>query len=379
MNFVDLLENYLILKERDKDLYYDVKDNIDKYKSFIYDNLAYDIIIKDDFIKLEKIPGIPEEWMGINEFTEIKEYIFFILLITFLEDKNKEEQFILSSITEYIEHNYPDEKIEWTIFKNRKSLIKVMKFAIDSGIIKKNDGSEEEFSKSETGDVLYESTGLSRYIVRRFSKNIEDSESYEDLLGDEFSGISKDLGTVRKNRVFRRLLLSPVVYNDENDNDNGDYDYIKSKRSFIRNTFEENLGWDIHIHKNGALAALENSNEVKDIFPNKKGESAAVLFINKEVRRNINSGNLKKEDNDTVVMSNSEFDEFIIEVRRTHGHGFTKTLRDVSEQVFINIIRNFMKDFSMIREEKDFTILMPIIGKVLGEYPEDYKGEAKDE
>lgn len=377
MNFVDLLENYLILKERDKDLYYDVKDNIDKYKSFIYDNLAYDIIIKDDFIKLEKIPGIPEEWMGINEFTEIKEYIFFILLITFLEDKNKEEQFILSSITEYIEHNYPDEKIEWTIFKNRKSLIKVMKFAIDIGIIKKNDGSEEEFSKSETGDVLYESTGLSRYIVRRFSKNIEDSESYEDLLGDEFSGISKDLGTVRKNRVFRRLLLSPVVYNDENDN--GDYDYIKSKRSFIRNTFEENLGWDIHIHKNGALAALENSNEVKDIFPNKKGESAAVLFINKEVRRNINSGNLKKEDNDTVVMSNSEFDEFIIEVRITHGHGFTKTLRDVSEQVFINIIRNFMKDFSMIREEKDFTILMPIIGKVLGEYPEDYKGEAKDE
>lgn len=377
MNFVDLLENYLILKERDKDLYYDFKDNIDKYKSFIYDNLAYDIIIKDDFIKLEKIPGIPEEWMGINEFTEIKEYIFFILLITFLEDKNKEEQFILSSITEYIEHNYPDEKIEWTIFKNRKSLIKVMKFAIDIGIIKKNDGSEEEFSKSETGDVLYESTGLSRYIVRRFSKNIEDSESYEDLLGAEFSGISKDLGTVRKNRVFRRLLLSPVVYNDENDN--GDYDYIKSKRSFIRNTFEENLGWDIHIHKNGALAALENSNEVKDIFPNKKGESAAVLFINKEVRRNINSGNLKKEDNDTVVMSNSEFDEFIIEVRRTHGHGFTKTLRDVSEQVFINIIRNFMKDFSMIREEKDFTILMPIIGKVLGEYPEDYKGEAKDE
>ena len=377
MNFVDLLENYLILKERDKDLYYDIKDNIDKYKSFIYDNLAYDIIIKDDFIKLEKIPGIPEEWMGINEFTEIKEYIFFILLITFLEDKNKEEQFILSSITEYIEHNYPDEKIEWTIFKNRKSLIKVMKFAIDIGIIKKNDGSEEEFSKSETGDVLYESTGLSRYIVRRFSKNIEDSESYEDLLSDEFSGISKDLGTVRKNRVFRRLLLSPVVYNDENDN--GDYDYIKSKRSFIRNTFEENLGWDIHIHKNGTLADLENSNEVTDIYPKKKGESAAVLFINKEVRRNINSGNFKKEDNDTVIMSNSEFDEFIIEVRKAHGHGFTKTLRDVSDQVFINLIRNFMKDFSIIREEKDFTILMPIIGKVLGEYPEDYKGEAKDE
>ena len=73
MNFVDLLENYLILKERDKDLYYDVKDNIDKYKSFIYDNLAYDIIIKDDFIKLEKIPSEPKSFMGIPRFTEIEE------------------------------------------------------------------------------------------------------------------------------------------------------------------------------------------------------------------------------------------------------------------------------------------------------------------
>ena len=36
MNFVDLLENYLILKERDKDLYYDVKDNIDKYNIYLF-------------------------------------------------------------------------------------------------------------------------------------------------------------------------------------------------------------------------------------------------------------------------------------------------------------------------------------------------------
>ena len=43
------------------------------------------------------------------------------------------------------------------------------------------------------------------------------------------------------------------------------------------------------------------------------------------------------------------------------------------------MIRSFMKEFSMIREEEEFTILMPIIGKVLGEYPADYKGEAKDE
>ena len=33
----------------------------------------------------------------------------------------------------------------------------------------------------------------------------------------------------------------------------------------------------------------------------------------------------------------------------------------------------------MIRELSDSTILMLIIGKVIGEYPQDYKGEVKDE
>ena len=75
--------------------------------------------------------------MGIKDFKDKKEYIFFILVLMFLEDKNKEEQFILSNITEYIEHNYASEKIEWTVFKNRKSLITVLKLCLDLGLIKK--------------------------------------------------------------------------------------------------------------------------------------------------------------------------------------------------------------------------------------------------
>ena len=121
MGFISLLENYIILKEKDRDLYYDIVDNADSYREFIDDILSYNLIIKDDFLKLEKIPTKPEAWMGIKDFKDKKEYIFFILVLMFLEDKNKEEQFILSNITEYIEHNYASEKIEWTVFKNRKS------------------------------------------------------------------------------------------------------------------------------------------------------------------------------------------------------------------------------------------------------------------
>ena len=121
MRFTDLLENYIILKDNDKELYYDIKDNINDYMNMIKEYLSYKLIIKDNFIKLEKVPANPQGFMGIKEFDSIKEYVFFMILLIFLEDKNNEEQFILSNLTEYIKQNYSEEKIDWTKQKNRRS------------------------------------------------------------------------------------------------------------------------------------------------------------------------------------------------------------------------------------------------------------------
>lgn len=371
MTFLDLLENYFIIKEKDRELYYDVKDNVDEYKDFINESLSYDLIIKEDFIKLEKIPGVPEEWMGIKEFSEIKEYIFLLIILMFLEDKNKEEQFILSNITEYIENNYPNEKIDWTIFKNRKSLINVIKLLIQIGLIRRNDGDEENFSKSEDGEVLYESTGISRYMVRKFTKDIYNSENYEDLLNDAWEGVSSDKGIIRKNRVYRRILLSPVVYNDKDDD--SDYEYIKNYRNYIKNTFEKYLEWNIHVHRNGTLVTLNNQNGIKDTFPNAKGESAIILLLSKKIRKLLNEKALELKENDTIEISESEFKEILLYVREEDGHGFTKSLRECSEEFFINSIKNYMREFSMLKINDNTIIIMPLIGKIVGNYPKDYK------
>ena len=38
-------------------------------------------------IKVEKIPAAPENWMGIQDFREPMEYVFFCIVLMFLEDK----------------------------------------------------------------------------------------------------------------------------------------------------------------------------------------------------------------------------------------------------------------------------------------------------
>jgi uncharacterized protein (TIGR02678 family) len=367
---LELLEQYIIIKDNNRELYYSIKDNEEKYKDFLYEKLGYSLIIKEDFVKLEKVPAVPEAWMGIEGFEDIKEYIFFVLILMFLEDKNKEEQFILSFITEYIEQNYPKEKIEWTSMKNRRSLIKVMKLCIELGIINKNDGEEDEFSRNQNAEVLYESTGISRYIVRNFSRDIIDCENAEDLLKNTWENIDEDKGIIRRHRVYRRLLLSPIVYSDGVDDN--DYDYIKKYRSSIEDTFEKYLQWKVHIHKNGALIILGEEQKGKDVFPNLKGESSAVLMINSKIRELYSNGHLELLNDDTILLSKENFKKLILKVREEKMAGLKKELRECSEEYFYNVMKNYMKGYLIIREEGENIRIMPLAGKIIGDYPKDY-------
>ena len=364
MRFTDLLENYIILKDNDKELYYDIKDNINDYMNMIKEYLSYKLIIKDNFIKLEKVPANPQGFMGIKEFDSIKEYVFFMILLIFLEDKNNEEQFILSNLTEYIKQNYSEEKIDWTKQKNRRCLINVIKFAIDIGIIKRNDGDEELYSKDETRDVLYESTGISRYILRSFDNELDNANSYKDLLNEENT----------KYNVYRNLLLNPVVYNKIGVEH--EYDYIVRNKNEIKDVFEENLEWDIHLYKNAIIPIITN-NEVKDVFPNKKGESSVVLLLSKIIRENISNLNLKEDD--IIYFEKEEFDKLLLDLRKENGHGFTKTLREYSDELYIHTIKEYMKSFSMLDIKDNLVLILPLMGKSIGDYPKDYKEKINEQ
>ena len=51
---------------------------------------------------MEKIPVVPEKFMGIEVFDSKEEYAYLCVLLMFLEDKDAGEQFILSQLTEYM-------------------------------------------------------------------------------------------------------------------------------------------------------------------------------------------------------------------------------------------------------------------------------------
>ena len=219
----ELMNHRWILKSQDPQLYYEIKDNAKELKKKLQEKFGYALIINPYLVKLEKIPGKAEGWMGITEFETLMEYQMFCYLLMLLEDKEAGERFILSNICEFIQVQLPKGELEWTSLRARRQLVRVLQYALKMGMIISREGDEDYFLKDETSDILYENTGVSRYFIRNIPKDIMDFHEPEDFLQSEWFDMEEDRGIVRRQRIYRRLMLSCGVYHTAEEDKDDDF------------------------------------------------------------------------------------------------------------------------------------------------------------
>lgn len=369
-----LLDQYWIRKDQNKELFYQIKDSIPRFKSFLNDKLGYGILINQHLIKLEKIPGSPQSFMGIDSFTDPLEYILLCQLLMFLEDRSREEQFVLSQLTEFIAGNsIGREKIDWTLFRHRKHLIKVLRFAQEIGLLAVTDGDDQQFAHDDGTEVLYESTGLSRYMVRYFTTDIMAVKNLSDLENAEWGELDGDRGVIRRQRVYRKLLMEPVVY--AQGADDVDYDYIKKQRGPIEGDFMDYLEYPLHVHKNGALLLVPADKNLADLFPNTKAICDIALLFGALLRNELNDARLQLNGSGGIYLSRVAFDTLSARLKAETGANWSKEYRDKSLAALAEDLLAYLEEFKMLRQlngGREIEIL-PLAGKLVGSYPEDEK------
>ena len=89
------------------------------------EKFGYSVLITPALVKLDKIPGQPEPWMGIQSFEEPGDYAMLCQVLMYLETREKEEQFDFSMLTEYLQGQGVEEKLDWTQYARRRQLVRV--------------------------------------------------------------------------------------------------------------------------------------------------------------------------------------------------------------------------------------------------------------
>ena len=363
----ELLHRRWITKSDNVDLYLRVKDSIKEIRKTVQDKFGYIVIVTPYIIKLEKIPGYAEPWMGIQDFQSITEYQMYCYILMFLEDKEREEQFVLSNLTEYIQMQFSDGEIAWTNFTTRRQLIRVIKYCIMIGLMKLTDGSEDRFAQDIDTEVLYENTGISRYVLRNFMRDIIEYQEPKDFEKSEWISMEEDRGIVRRQRVYRRLLLSPGVYRDGVEDD--DFLYIRNYRNQLTNDFQHLFACDLHIHKSSAFLNLSQDCPMGNVFPFNNTISDLVILLLNDIRRRVKLSQLKVEANEQIVLEHEKLKKIGEKIIRSKITYLPKKYQELgAEQISEEVIHQ-MRMYGFI-EEIDHGVLRlnPICGKIGGNY-----------
>ena len=378
MNVLEtLLNRRWILKSRDRELYYQVRDELDSVKKFLTEKVGYQVIVNPYLIRLEKIPAKARPWMGIRQFQDPLQYVFLCQILSFLELREVGDQFVLSQLTDFIQAQCGDIQIDWTSYTHRRHLIRVLKFFVAEGMLDIDDGSEDSFMHSENGEVLYRNTGASRYFMKNFTRDIMDYQSIADFETDEWIDVNTDRGVARRQRVYRKLLMEIGVYRSSEADE--DFNYIRNYQGRISDDFEQLLGCELQVHRGSAyLIAGENANP-GHCFPEEKTMGDIVLLCCGLIREKEEAGVFKLQPDESLLISRAEFTGLLEECRRRYGAGFVKTYREMTAGEFCETIGDYLEELDFIGWEQDQVRIFPVAGKIMGQYPVDYHGEKETE
>ncbi len=373
MNVLEkLLSERWFVKAVNKEEYYKVKDEIGKYQNLLSEKLGYHTIVNPYVIKLEKIPAVPENWMGIMEFNEPMDYVFFCLTLMFLEDKEIEGQFILSQLTEFMQSTWKQSDIDWTIYQNRRCLVKVLKYCVKCGILQVYDGSEDDFRNDSQADVLYLNTGVSRYFMRNFTKDITGFTSLQDFLGEDWFGLDEDRGIIRRQRVYRRLLMSMGM--ERTGETEEDFDYIRTcGKKNIEKDFSDLLDCELQIYRNQAFLILSENSNMGKCFPDANSLSDITLLIARMIREMVGRGELEPDIQDIIYIPENQFLDIIETCKKTYQNGFVKMYREMTTKEFCRVIMEYLLQMELIERKEGSVKIHAAFCRVVGVYPVNFE------
>ena len=371
----DMPEEYLSIRRLERPL-----------RQFFRDRCGWPLLVTAQFYKLEKIPAQAQSFMGLAPMQSREDYVLLACVLAFLEEYETGGQFLLGELAEALLSYYPEDaftsKLNWEDYSWRKALIRVLKFLAEEKIINIVDDESEGFVSAGLkdgvmgGEALYEVTSLSRYFLRSFPKELQYYSSLQELAeADFFTENTEEAQAARqrRQRLYRSLLLTPVLYKGE---DPLDFLYLRNRRERFINDLSDYLGLHYELYQNAALAVSHEQNTwFRDVFPAKfRGLHDIMLHLSHYLRQ------LPKE---TLAhpFSQEEWLEHLAALAEATRSGWTKEYREMKQERLSRELLAEMQAWGMARVGADGSVtLLSAAFRHEGAYPKKYgKKEAEED
>jgi len=360
--FVKLMDEFWITREKSHDDYYRIKRILDtETRDFLHRFPDWRVIQNNKLIKLEKIPAEASPFMGITEFESPTDYCLLCAVLIYLDDMSEGEQFLLTELIESVERIVGNTvRINFTLYSDRKSLVRVLRFAQEKDLLRISEGSLDNAANDRNAEILYENTGYSVYFSVHHDNDISGITGYRDFENTDENDSHK------ASRVYRRLLLQPAMYWESQADP--DSIYLKNFRSSVAKHLEKYIEGRLDIYNGAAFYLMAPERKYGEIFPSDKMISGIAALICGEI---ISSDIHQFTDI-------QKFYSFADKCRKKYGSGFSKEYREMPDEKFHTLILEYMKSWMFVREKDGLITVSDGAFLSRGKYPDDFKNKTEE-
>lgn len=266
---------------------------------------------------------------------------------------------------------YPSEfPLDWTNYHHRKSLVRVIKQLEKMAIISTVEGEIDQFALHEEHEVLYEVSIYARYFMRSYPKDLFEYDSMDEILQSEWARHEEG---ARRKRVYRKLVISPVVYRDGEDDP--DFAYIRNFRNRLRDDLEAHTLFRFEVFKNAALLVTDENKQELSLFPDQKAIMDVALHVAAYLRENIDQ--YPPDALGTIRLTDVTLEQIITEAHQIYGSGWSKQYREASIQSTKREFVALLENWEMLEQEPitNVYIVKPLLGRFFGMYPSNFDAE----
>ncbi|QJX79959.1 TIGR02678 family protein [Priestia megaterium] len=371
-----LMENFWIQKKNNPDEYMLIKRHKRVIKNYFSDYFGYQLFTGIDLFKVEKVPYQAEVWMGIQDFKEPIDYSIFVAILAYLEDKAKDDLFLISTMADYVKNFFRNElEVKWEIHSHRLSFYRAMKYAQSMDLIESLEGEIERYKTDKEEEILYRPTLISKYYMRLFSKPIQEFQSNADILTDRWRYPSQELeGKDHLQSLNRRLFFSPVVYKDELTD--REKKYLNQQTRMVED-IPKYTNFELEIYRNELLLISTEKNVTGQQHPGLKTISDVVLQFSALVKRKIKELSDEEFPDAEFVVGRRRFDQWFEELKEKFGHGWSKEFREAYPDDIANKVLRYLEDwkFTFNDVQSHSVVLYPPVVRIGGDFPREYKFE----
>lgn len=361
-----LFEQFWVLRINEPHLYQLIREREHKLRRYLSEKFGFDLVVHQHFIKLEKIPVEPQSWMGMQDFLAPMDYTVFCCAMAFTEQKSIDEQFLLSDVTESIQDLYPGEfPLDWTNYQHRKSLVRALKKMAELTLIKTIDGNLELFQADENEEVLYEVSVHARYFMKSYPDDLYNFTTMDEMLESEWNRSREDQ---RRKRVYRKLLLSPVVHREHADDE--DFAYIRNYRNRLKEDLESTTPFKLEVFKNVAMLTMPERKRRYTLFPDQRVISDIAL----QIMTTIRSQDVDVNELGQLRLPMTAFTELVRRVKEEWGHGWSKVHREESVNETARQVIELWHEWELaaVEQEMSMLIIKPGGSRLIGHFPKDF-------